>query len=101
MENRLKRIEVAIIILLVLAVINIAQPFIAKISSNGSDSTNQIELKELPSDVSKDILNKIVYKVKTDFNRSNWEGLFNVFGDFAKSQTTVEEIEQTFNLSST
>jgi hypothetical protein len=64
---------------------------ISKPSVSNSETT-----KELPSDLTMDILNKTIYKVKTDYNHSDWTEFYNVFGDFAKAQINIEDLEQEF-----
>lgn len=93
MENRLKRIEIAVIVLLVISIFNLGKSYNTATSEDEGEVSEQ---KDLPIDLSKDRLNKIVYKVKTGFNRSNWDELYNIFGDYAKSQTSVEDVELTF-----
>lgn len=95
MENRLKRIEIAIIILLVISVFNLVKPLL--ISEDILTTTEQTDLPDLPSDLSREYLDKQVYKIKTDFNQSNWSELYHVFGEYAKAQLSESEIEREFN----
>jgi len=94
MENRLRRIEVAIIILLGISVYNLAAPLFK--SSEEPITEETTEVKELPEDVTREYLDKTVYKIKTSFNRSNWNDLYNIFGEYAKAQISLEDVEQGF-----
>lgn len=94
MEKRIKRIEIVVLLILVLTLINLFSPYLREIIS----SKEEIEVltKELPSDLTKEYLNKTVYKIKTDFNNSDFESLFNIFGDFAKAQLSIKDVEREF-----
>lgn len=90
MENRLLRIEIAIGLLLLISLFNLISPLL-----NNKDNTtanDQADLPALPDDLTRDVLNKTVYKIKTDYNRSNWTEFYNVFGEYAKAQLSPEEI---------
>lgn len=95
MENRLKRIEIAVIILLFISVFNLLKPVLD--FQESETSTIQSDLPDLPGDLTRDFLDKKVYKIKTDFNQSNWTEFYNVFGDFAKAQLSEDEIEREFS----
>lgn len=97
MERRLKRIEIVVAIVAVLTIINLFKPSILELFSS-DESTEQVaeELKELPQDLNEDVINKIVYKVKTEFNRADWGELYNVYDDYAKAQLSPELIEREF-----
>lgn len=94
MENRLRRIEIAIIIILVISIINLIRPILNTENSNIQDE--QTELPDLPKDLTRNFLDKKVFKIKTDYNQSNWEEFYNVFGAFAKAQISKEDIEMEF-----
>jgi hypothetical protein len=95
MEKRLKRIEIAIIILLGISIFNLVRPIIN--DQENSRTTEQTDLPDLPGDLTRDFLNEQIYKIKTGFNQSNWTELYNVFGEFAKAQFSETEIEREFN----
>ncbi|MEQ9219965.1 MAG: hypothetical protein RLO17_18055 [Cyclobacteriaceae bacterium] len=94
MEKRLKRIELAIALLLLISIYNLVIPIL----NNGSDPTSeeQTELPALPEDLTRDFLDKTVFKIKTDYNRSDWTEFFNIFGEYAKAQLSIDEVEQEF-----
>ncbi|HNP20338.1 MAG TPA: hypothetical protein PKL31_18020 [Fulvivirga sp.] len=94
MEKRLRRIEIAILILLIISTVNFVIPFLT--DENKSDIETPIDLPDLPEDLTRDLLNKTVYKIKIDFNHSDWTEFYNVFGDYAKAQLSTEEIEREF-----
>lgn len=97
MESRLKRIEIVVATIAVLTIINLFKPSILELFIS-DESTEEVaeELRKLPEDLNKDVLNKIVYKVKTEFNRKDWGELYNVYGDYAKAQLSPELIESEF-----
>ena len=81
-------------LILVLTLINLISPYLRDII-NSKEEVKELS-KELPSNLTKDYLNKTVYKIKTDFNQSDFESLFNVFGDFAKAQLSAKDVEREF-----
>lgn len=94
MEKRLKRIEIAIILLLGISMFNLVSPFL---SGKGIlDSNEQTALPPLPSDLTRDFLNKTVFNIKTEFNQADWVEFYNVFGEFAKAQLSSEDIQREF-----
>ncbi|TLX71982.1 hypothetical protein E9993_19435 [Labilibacter sediminis] len=96
MEKRLRRIEILVFITLALVVINSMLFIVGSINLNKEETAELIETKELPSEVTRDFLDDIVYNVKTEFNRSNWEGFYNIFGEYSKAQLSVDDIVQGF-----
>ena len=96
MERRLKRIEVFIIILIALALANLTIPRVSNNTKTDIENKEVVESKELPSDLNKKIVNKIVYDVKTEFNRANWDKFYDIYGDFAKAQLSPDHIEREF-----
>lgn len=91
MENQLKRVEISITMLLGISIFNLIRPII-----NNQENSTTTELTDLP-DLPRDFLDKQVYKIKTEFNQSNWSDLHKVFGEFAKAQLSESEIEREFN----
>jgi len=90
MEKRLIRIEIVLIITLFVSIANL---FLTQFHGNTDEQTEEItEIKALPSDISREFLDKTVYKVKTDFNNSKWIEMFDVFGPFAKAQLSPESV---------
>lgn len=89
------RIEIAIVILLLISFYNLLNPILNSYAI--PDSTEQISLPSLPKDLTRDKLNKIVYKIKTEYNDSDWDGFYDVFGEYAKAQLSVEDLEPEFN----
>lgn len=97
MEGRLKRIEIIVAMIAVLTIVNLFKPGISELFvSDESEEPVTEELRKLPEDLNKDVLNKIVFKVKTQFNRNDWGELYNVYGDYAKAQLSPEVIETEF-----
>ena len=96
MEKRLKRIEILIIVLIVLAVANMVIPLGHNNTKADEEVTEDVPLKELPSDLNKKVVDKIVYAVKTEFNQADWTKLYDVYGVYAKAQLSPEQIESTF-----
>ena len=97
MESRIKRIEIVVAIVAILTIINLFKPSILELFTS-DESAEQIteELRELPQDLNKDVVNKIVFKVKTEFNRTDWGELYNIYSDYAKAQLSPELIESEF-----
>jgi len=96
MEKRIVRIEIIVITILIIVVGNLLLPYIIDLVTPNKQNSKTENTKELPADLTKQRLNKIVFKVKTDFNHSNWIELYNVFGEFAQAQIDPEEIENEF-----
>jgi len=96
MEKRLKRIEILTVIILVFVIGNFAYSIMNNSNSSKTEQTEIAETKELPDDISRNYLDKTVYKVKTDFNQSDWPELYNVLGGFAKSQISVNDVSEGF-----
>lgn len=94
MEKRLLRIEIAIVLLLLISLFNLVTPLLNNKENSTADA--QTDLPDLPDDLTRDVLDKTVYKIKTDFNRSDWPEFYNVFGEYAKAQLSTEEIELEF-----
>ncbi len=95
MEKQLKRIEIGIIILILISIINSITPFIN--NTKNASEPEQTSLPALPGDLNKDDLNEIIYKIKLNFNQSDWAELYNIFGEYAKAQLSVDEIKQEFD----
>lgn len=98
MEKRLKRIEIILIGLTVLTVVSLA----LQLTSNsfiGADNTTEdlVEKKALPDDVTRDFTNKVVYRIKTDFNKEDWTSLYEVFGEYAKVIIEPDQIKSEFS----
>ena len=83
MEKRLKRIEIAVVILLLLSVINLVGPQI----NFSSQDTAEIptEVPDLPEDLTREFLDQTVYQIKTTYNRSDWEEFFQIYGEWARA----------------
>ena len=64
MEKRLKRIEVITIISLLLIVGNLIYSISKKTNSMNTDTTEIKETKKLPSDITRDYSDKILFKIK-------------------------------------
>jgi len=96
MEKRLKRIETLIIILVVLTLVNLIIPRVDNNVETDKEKEEVVESKELPVDLNKKIVDKIVYAVKTEFNRANWDKFYDIYGDYAKAQLSPDYIESEF-----
>ena len=96
MEKRLRRIEILIVIILTLVIVNFGYSIIRNSNNSKIDNKELTQTKDLPIDVSRDYLNKIVYKVKNDYNNSDCSELHNTFGDYAKSQISVDDVSDGF-----
>lgn len=96
MEKRIKRIEIIIVLILILLAGNTIFLLAALSNNSGVANTEISENKELPSDVTREFSDKIVFKVKTDYNLSDWEELHNTFGEYAKAQIGVDQISSEF-----
>ena len=94
MEKRLLRIEIVVILLLLISLFNLINPHLN--TREGQTTEGQTELPALPTDLTRDVLDNTVYKIKTDFNRDNWLDFYDVFGEYAKAQLSPEEIEIEF-----
>ena len=90
MENRLKRIEILLVFVALLSLANLLTPMISSMMES-SEETLAEEKKELPPDVNRESCNKIVYEIKNNFNQADWEGMYNIFGDFAQAEFTAEK----------
>jgi len=96
MEKRIKRIELIVLTILIITLINIFLPYIIDLVNTKRQEDETENAKELPNDLTKQRLNKITYKIKTDFNHDDWTELYNVFGEFAQAQIDVKDIESGF-----
>lgn len=94
MEKRLKRIEIAVMVLIVLTLFSIVSPHIT--SSKSSKTTEIDESKELPEDITRDYLDKTIFKIKNTFNEEDWVGFYGVFGEYARAQIDLEKVESEF-----
>ncbi|MEQ8237908.1 MAG: hypothetical protein RIA69_01780 [Cyclobacteriaceae bacterium] len=94
MEKRLLRIEIVVVLLLLISLFNLISPLLN--NKENLTAKGQVDLPALPEDLTRDVLNNTVYKIKTDFNRSDWAEFYNVFGEYAKAQLSTEEIELEF-----
>lgn len=103
MEKRLKRIEIILIGVIVLLIINLTISLVQNTSKQSNNFVeNSNEKTPLPEDVTREFMNKIVFKVKTDYNEKDWTNLYDIFGDYAKSSIGPEQVntqfENIFNL---
>tara|TARA_B100000768_G_scaffold181987_1_gene208038 strand:+ start:8446 stop:8940 length:495 start_codon:yes stop_codon:yes gene_type:complete len=96
MEKRIKRIEIITIISLFLIVGNLIYLISNKTISKNTDTTEIKETKNLSSDITRKYSDKILFKIKNDFNRSEWNKLYDVFGEYAKSQISIDQISSEF-----
>ena len=96
MENRLKRIEILLIILIILSSASWVTPLIKKNMNSTAISEEAIGTKELPIDLNKSVVDKIMHKIKTEFNHSDWEKMHNIYGEYAKVQLSPEQIGSEF-----
>lgn len=96
MEKRLKRIEIITVLILILITGNFISSLTTKFNTPNSENETILEKKDLPSDVTRQSSDKLAYKVKTDFNLSDWTELHNVFGEYAKAQISVDQISSEF-----
>jgi hypothetical protein len=103
MEKRLKRIEILLIIFSILTLLNLIIVFLTyqSVTKTVTETETETEIesneiKKLPNDVTRKLLDETVYKIKTEFNRSNWEGIHNIFGEYAKVQIDLQHIENEF-----
>lgn len=96
MEKRIKRIEIVVFLTLLLVLINFLRPYMQNMDFLSSEINEIEETKDLPPDLAKENLNKIAYKVKIDFNRSDWDELYNVLGEFAKAQLSPADVKEGF-----
>ena len=96
MEKRIKRIEIITIISLFLIVGNLIYLISNKTISKNTDTTEIKETKNLPSDITSKYSDKILFKIKNDFNLSEWNKLYDVFGEYAKSQISIDQISSEF-----
>ena len=96
MEKRLKRIEVITIISLLLIVGNLIYSISKKTNSMNTDITEIKETKKLPSDITRDYSDKILFKIKNDFNLSNYiNGFYTVAlvcnGQIVDAKTLIKQ----------
>jgi hypothetical protein len=96
MEKKIKRIEIAVFLLLGVSVINMLIFFTDKFTARETNDSELTVFRDLPSDLSREFLDQSMYKIKTAFNRSDWEAVYSVFGDYARAQLSVDEIEHEF-----
>ncbi len=96
MEKRLKRIEIITAITLILLVVNLIFTLKTKSNSPNLNETEVKENKEPPSDITRQFSDKVLYKIKTDFNLSAWLELYDVLGEFAKAQISEEQVSTEF-----
>ncbi|WP_167613005.1 hypothetical protein [Maribellus sediminis] len=95
MDKRLARIEVFVIITMIFSLLSI---FLHLASFSGSNENIEKEKisKEMPPDINTDSLNKIINEIKIDWNSSDWNKLHDIFGEYAKAQIRIKDIEQEF-----
>ena len=97
MEKRLRRIEIILVIVGLLTLTNLLKPSISELFHSLTSTSEVTEgQKELPVDLNKEACNKIVYQVKTNFNKSDWSGMYDIFGEYAKAGLSPEKIESEF-----
>lgn len=97
MEKRIRRIEIIVFVILTLVVVNFITALLGNSNTSKAEVAEVQKTKELPSEITREYLDKVVYKVKTDFNRSNWEGVYDIFGEYSKAQFSVNEVSQEFS----
>lgn len=97
MEKRLRRIEIIVIVILSLVVVNITTSLLVNSISTEDEITEIQETKELPSEITREYLDDIVYSIKTEYNRSNWNKVYDIFGEYAKAQFSVDDVSVGFN----
>ena len=61
-----------------------------------TDTTEIKETKKLPSDITRDYSDKILFKIKNDFNLSKWNNFYDVFGEYSKSQISIDQVSSEF-----
>lgn len=96
MEKRLKRIEILTVILIVITVLNITFQIGKSNSNENLENDEIIESKELPTDLNREIVDKIVFAVKTEYNKENWEAFYDILSDYAKAQINPDNVESEF-----
>jgi len=96
MEKRLKRIEIITVLILILIVGNLISSVTTSFNNSNSKNTVISKNKDLPSDVTRQFSDKIINKLKTDYNLSDWKELHKTFGEFAKAQIGVDQISNEF-----
>jgi len=97
MEKRVRRIEIIVFVILTLVVVNFITSIVGNVKTTEDEIAEIEETKELPSEITREFLDKIVYNVKTEYNRSNWDGVYDIFGDYSKAQLSVKDVSQGFN----
>ncbi len=95
MERRLKRIEILVILTLIIATLSVVMQIIPDYAPTLQTETKS-EVKEIPNDVSIDSFTSIIDTIRLDYNDSDWENIYHFFGNYAKAQFRVNDIEQEF-----
>jgi len=94
MRKRLKRMEIILIIVSILSISNMAL-LLANTTILIGDN-DDVALVDLPADLTRDLNDKTVYQVQTEFNNANWDGIYHIFGDYAKTQVSVEDLAKEY-----
>jgi hypothetical protein len=97
MEKRLKRIEIILIGFSILTLINLVTVFLMhqSVTVSVTDIESE-ELKKLPNDVTRELLDKTVYKIKTEFNRSNWEEIHTILENMQRFKSILNKSKMSF-----
>jgi len=96
MENRLKRIEILLIIFIILTSASLIAPIFKNKTNSIAMSEEVVNSKELPTDLNKKAVDKIIYEIKMQFNHANWGGMHGIYGEYAKVQLSPKQIEDEF-----
>ncbi|MEN8914158.1 MAG: hypothetical protein ABF257_09930 [Polaribacter sp.] len=94
MENRIKRIEILVIITLVLSLFTLFRSFLPE--KQIQPAVESEESRPLPAGITRELLDNTAREIKESYNQADWIRLHNVFGDFAQVQIKAEEIEREF-----
>lgn len=99
MEKRIKRIEIFLVVTLFLVVLGIAlqmkqisisaRP--AQITNNQADS-----VKSFTDYLGVDEVNKTVFSIREYYQKRDYEALYNLLGEYAQAQLSVEDVEDGF-----
>ena len=96
MEKRLKRIELLLFFVTIVTVANLFSSSFKGWFDSEDEPNEVVEKREAPSDLTKDVLDKIVYDVKTEYNRDDWQKLYGIYNEYAKAQLDPKDIESEF-----
>lgn len=96
MESRLRRIEILLVLLFITVIAGIAVQVVYPNRSSSAETAQEVEQKDLPEGLSRDVLDRITYEVKINYNQENYDSLYQVFGELAKAQFSPEDIKREF-----